>query len=128
MRFYFQESGQKIATKCIRISSTATTKDVILTLIEKFRPDMRMLSKPIYTLYEVHQREGMDIHCIKYIYTYILYSIFICYIYSDSRITDTKAVSQLKPYELWYIWFRITETAIDVQFAFYFGDMFFFKV
>ena len=33
----------KVATKCIRVSSTATNKAVIETLIEKFRPDMKML-------------------------------------------------------------------------------------
>lgn len=55
MRFYFQEAGAKVATKCIRISSTATTKAVIETLIEKFRPDMRMLSIPQYALYEIHE-------------------------------------------------------------------------
>uniref|UniRef100_A0A6M2DRG4 Putative actin filament-binding protein afadin n=1 Tax=Xenopsylla cheopis TaxID=163159 RepID=A0A6M2DRG4_XENCH len=54
MRFYFQDSGQKVATKCIRVASDATVTDVIETLIEKFRPDMRMLSLPSYALYEVH--------------------------------------------------------------------------
>ncbi|KAK2715850.1 afadin-like isoform X2 [Artemia franciscana] len=54
MRFYFQDSGQKIATKCIRVSSTASTTDVIETLIEKFRPDMKMLYVPEYALYEIH--------------------------------------------------------------------------
>lgn len=29
MRFYFQDSGQKIATKCIRVASDATVSDVI---------------------------------------------------------------------------------------------------
>ena len=47
MRFYYQSSdsttGQKVATKCIRVSSTATTKLIIENLIEKFRPDMKML-------------------------------------------------------------------------------------
>jgi len=42
MRFYYQSqdgtNGQKVATKCIRVASTATTKDIIETLIEKFRP------------------------------------------------------------------------------------------
>ena len=33
----------QVATKCIRVSSTATNKAVIETLIEKFRPDMKML-------------------------------------------------------------------------------------
>ncbi|XP_012880023.1 PREDICTED: afadin isoform X8 [Dipodomys ordii] len=55
MRFYFQDKAAgNFATKCIRVSSTATTQDVIETLAEKFRPDMRMLSSPKYTLYEVH--------------------------------------------------------------------------
>ncbi|XP_051954302.1 afadin-like isoform X6 [Xyrauchen texanus] len=55
MRFYFQDRmAGNFATKCIRVSSTATTQDVIETLAEKFRPDMRMLSAPKYSLYEVH--------------------------------------------------------------------------
>ncbi|BES92929.1 DIL domain [Nesidiocoris tenuis] len=55
MRFYFQDSGQKVATKCIRVASDATATVVIETLIEKFRPDMRMLSIPEYALYEIHE-------------------------------------------------------------------------
>uniref|UniRef100_A0A2R5LKM4 Putative actin filament-binding protein afadin n=1 Tax=Ornithodoros turicata TaxID=34597 RepID=A0A2R5LKM4_9ACAR len=58
MRFYFQDADQKVVTKCIRVSSTATVRDVVLTLIEKFRPDIRMLSMPDYTgyaLYEIHE-------------------------------------------------------------------------
>ncbi|XP_024600685.1 afadin [Neophocaena asiaeorientalis asiaeorientalis] len=55
MRFYFQDKAAgNFATKCIRVSSTATTQDVLETLAEKFRPDMRMLSSPKYSLYEVH--------------------------------------------------------------------------
>ncbi|XP_067947814.1 afadin-like isoform X2 [Watersipora subatra] len=53
MRFLFQDSGAKLATKCIRVSSTANTQNVIETLVEKFRPDMKMLTTPIYHLYEV---------------------------------------------------------------------------
>ena len=53
MRFLFQDAGAKLATKCIRVSSTANTEDVIETLVEKFRPDMKMLTTPIYHLYEV---------------------------------------------------------------------------
>ncbi|XP_023710210.1 uncharacterized protein LOC111865986 isoform X4 [Cryptotermes secundus] len=65
MRFYFQDSGQKVATKCIRVASDATSQAVIETLIEKFRADMRMLSLPEYALYEIHEngderRLGMD--------------------------------------------------------------------
>ena len=59
MRFYYQSqdgsSGQKVATKCIRVTSVATTKDIIETLIEKFRPDMKMLEVPEYALYEIHE-------------------------------------------------------------------------
>lgn len=55
MRFYFQDSGQKVATKCVNVTSADTTKDVINILIEKFRPDMRMLSVPEYGLYEIHE-------------------------------------------------------------------------
>jgi hypothetical protein len=58
MRFYFQDAGQKVATKCIRVSSTASVPDVINTLIEKFRPDIRMLSIPEYALYEIHENGG----------------------------------------------------------------------
>ncbi|KAH9363512.1 hypothetical protein HPB48_005955 [Haemaphysalis longicornis] len=55
MRFYFQDADQKVVTKCIRVSSTATVTDVVGTLIEKFRPDIRMLSVPDYALYEIHE-------------------------------------------------------------------------
>jgi len=59
MRFYYQsqdgKNGQKVATKCIRVTSSATTKEIIETLIEKFRPDMKMLEVPEYALYEIHE-------------------------------------------------------------------------
>lgn len=55
MRFYFQDSGQKVATKCVNVTSADSTKEVIDVLIEKFRPDMRMLSVPEYGLYEIHE-------------------------------------------------------------------------
>lgn len=58
MRFFFQDAGAKVATKCIRVSSTATAKEVIDVLIEKFRPDMRMLTQSNYNLYEVHPNLG----------------------------------------------------------------------
>lgn len=70
MRFYFQDAGQKVATKCIRVASTATTSDVIETLIEKFRPDIRMLSIPEYALYEIHENGGMHLQllfCLDFI-------------------------------------------------------------
>lgn len=55
MRFFFQDAGQKVATKCINVGSNDTTKHIIDVLIEKFRPDMRMLSVPDYGLYEIHE-------------------------------------------------------------------------
>ena len=62
MRFYFQSPGsdaEKVATKCIRVSNTATTERVIEALVQKFRPDMRMLtSHSSYALYEVHPDQG----------------------------------------------------------------------
>ena len=58
MRFFYQDDGEKVSTKCIRVSSTATTSDVIEILVEKFRPDMRMLTRASYSLYEVHVNGG----------------------------------------------------------------------
>lgn len=55
MRFYFQDAGQKVATKCVNVTSAQTTKQVIDILIAKFRPDMRMLSVAEYGLYEIHE-------------------------------------------------------------------------
>ena len=67
MRFYFQSSesdGQKVATKCIRVSSTSTTAQVVEALVQKFRPDLRMLTTPsLYTLYEVHA-DGGKLLCV----------------------------------------------------------------
>lgn len=59
MRFYYQDDNRRVSTKCIRVASSATTVDVILSLIEKFRPDLRMLSHSQYGLYEVHASGGM---------------------------------------------------------------------
>ena len=39
----------------VRVSSTATTKSIVEILIEKFRPDMKMLEVPEYALYEIHE-------------------------------------------------------------------------
>jgi len=58
MRFYFHDSSQHVTTKCIRVASDATVTAVIETLIEKFRPDMRMLSVPEYALYVTHENGG----------------------------------------------------------------------
>nr|XP_040055730.1 afadin isoform X3 [Gasterosteus aculeatus aculeatus] len=54
MRFYFEDRvGGNVATKCLRVCSDASTQEVIDTLSEKFRPDMKMLTNS-YSLYEIH--------------------------------------------------------------------------
>lgn len=55
MRFYFQEPGEKVATKCIRVASSATTEAVVDALMQKFHPDMKMLSYAEYSIWEVHE-------------------------------------------------------------------------
>lgn len=74
MRFYHKDTSNngKYATKCIRVSSNSSTKDVIDMLSTKFRPDMRMLTKPKYVINEVHVDGGK----------YILYHIYISYLCS----------------------------------------------
>lgn len=72
MRFYFQsttrEAQQKVATKCIRVSNTASTNSVIEALVQKFRPDLRMLTnQSSYALYEVHSNEGeLNFKCNRF--------------------------------------------------------------
>lgn len=58
MRFYFQDAGAKMATKCVRVSNEENAEDVTNILVEKFRPDMKMLTNPKYSLYEVHPNGG----------------------------------------------------------------------
>ena len=59
MRFYYQDAGEKVSTKCIRVDSTASTEDVINVLIEKFRPDMKTLpSANDFAIYEIHLNSG----------------------------------------------------------------------
>lgn len=58
VRFYFQD-GSNVVTKCIRVASTATAQEVVDVLVEKFRPDMRMLTANKYALYEVHANGGI---------------------------------------------------------------------
>ncbi|KAL6105260.1 uncharacterized protein ACO6RY_06827 [Pungitius sinensis] len=54
MRFYFEDHvGGNVATKCLRVCSNSSTQEVIDTLSEKFRPDMKMLTNS-YSLYEIH--------------------------------------------------------------------------
>ena len=53
MKFCYKEGSDHIATKCIRVACSATTELVIKALVEKFRPDMRMLlGATSYALYE----------------------------------------------------------------------------
>lgn len=47
-------------TKCVRVSSTATTRAVIEALADKFLPDLKMLTDNRYTLWEV----GPFLSCI----------------------------------------------------------------
>ncbi|KAM9341599.1 afadin [Symphorus nematophorus] len=54
MRFYFEDHvGGNVATKCLRVCSNSSTHEVIETLSEKFRPDMKMLTSSC-SLYEIH--------------------------------------------------------------------------
>jgi len=63
MRFYYQQqetaqekAGQeKVATKCVRVESMQNTCEVVELLIEKFRPDMKMLEVPEFALFEIHE-------------------------------------------------------------------------
>ncbi|XP_071380560.1 afadin [Centroberyx affinis] len=57
MRFYFEDHvAGNVATKCLRVCSSSSTRELIETLSEKFRPDMKMLTT-CYSLYEVHTNE-----------------------------------------------------------------------
>ncbi|KAI6207773.1 Afadin [Aphelenchoides besseyi] len=55
MRFYYKEPGEKVSTKCIRVSSSATTTQMIDALIEKFHPDIKMLTDQEYSIWEIHE-------------------------------------------------------------------------
>lgn len=58
MRFYFEDHvGGNVATKCLHVCSNSSTQEVIETLSEKFRPDMKMLTTS-YSLYEIHGNKG----------------------------------------------------------------------
>ena len=62
MRFYLMDQKEEVQTKCLRISSSATTQDVVDALVDKFHADLRNLTGPseevnpeTYSLYEVLQ-------------------------------------------------------------------------
>ena len=93
MRYYFQDAGQKIATKCIRVSSTASTQAVIETLIEKFRPDMKMLHMAEYALYEIHPNGGKFLFSeIQFLHRWSLYTnrVRACVICIEERCLGTE--------------------------------------
>ncbi|XP_068608234.1 afadin-like [Brachionichthys hirsutus] len=57
MRFYFEDhAGGNVATKCIRVCSSSSTREVVETLCEKFRPDMKMLTTS-HSLYEIRAKK-----------------------------------------------------------------------
>ncbi|RCN35509.1 Ras association domain protein [Ancylostoma caninum] len=53
-----EDGGERVLTKCVRVSSTATTRAVVDALAEKFLPDLKMLSDDTYSLWEVHECGG----------------------------------------------------------------------
>ncbi|XP_069391951.1 afadin isoform X2 [Paralichthys olivaceus] len=57
MRFYYENHDEgNVATKCLRVCSNSSTHEIIETLSEKFRPDMKMLTSS-YSLYEIHAKK-----------------------------------------------------------------------
>ncbi|CAB1453329.1 unnamed protein product [Pleuronectes platessa] len=57
MRFYHENHEEgNVATKCLRVCSNSSTRQVIETLSEKFRPDMKMLNSS-YSLYEIQAKK-----------------------------------------------------------------------
>ncbi|XP_022606455.1 afadin-like [Seriola dumerili] len=57
MRFYFEDHVEgNVATKCLRVCSNSSTHEIIETLSEKFRPDMKMLTTS-YSLYEIQAKK-----------------------------------------------------------------------
>ncbi|XP_029350222.1 afadin [Echeneis naucrates] len=57
MRFYFEDHIEgNVATKCLRVCSNSSTHEILETLSEKFRPDMKMLTTS-YSLYEIHAKK-----------------------------------------------------------------------
>ncbi|PIO54307.1 hypothetical protein TELCIR_24333, partial [Teladorsagia circumcincta] len=47
-----KDGGERVLTKCVRVSSTATTRAVVEALTDKFLPDLKMLSDDTYSLWE----------------------------------------------------------------------------
>lgn len=71
VRFYFQDEDHNVVTKCIRVASSATTQEVVDVLVEKFRPDMRMLTANRYNLFEVHVNGGKELIVRDWLYMFV---------------------------------------------------------
>ncbi|CAL8085163.1 unnamed protein product [Calicophoron daubneyi] len=62
VRFYFQGEGSKYQSKCLRISNLTTACQLVNVLVEKFHPDLKMLTAGRYALYEYHSESGVLNH------------------------------------------------------------------
>ena len=59
MRFYWEDQvAGNVATKCLRVGCLDTAQEVTETLLEKFRPDMK-LKADSFSLHDVHINKGM---------------------------------------------------------------------
>ncbi|KAH8858113.1 Afadin [Schistosoma japonicum] len=58
VRFFFRGDDGKYQSKCIRITNTATARHLVNVLVEKFHPDLRMLTAGRYAIYEYHENSG----------------------------------------------------------------------
>ena len=85
MRFYYQDDEKKVSTKCIRVSSTAKTMDVLDILIEKFRPDLRMLSPSQYALFEVHSTGGEVLLLFGFNLLIVKRTLMLCCVMGKSK-------------------------------------------
>jgi afadin len=59
MRFYYQEESKKVLSKCIRVTSKASTENLILILCEKFiRIRKEAIHAKDYSIYEFFSETG----------------------------------------------------------------------
>lgn len=58
VRFFFRGDDGKYQSKCIRITNTDTARYLVNILVEKFHPDLRMLTAGRYAIYEYHANNG----------------------------------------------------------------------
>ncbi|CAH8601835.1 unnamed protein product [Heterobilharzia americana] len=58
VRFFFRGDDGKYQSKCLRITNTATARHLVNVLVEKFHPDLRMLTAGRYAIYEYHTNTG----------------------------------------------------------------------